>query len=59
MENSMRQTEQKKVRLNLIAILFKRGLITRTECFRLEMDEALAENTGQVNFIAARVRGRN
>ncbi len=31
--------------------LFQEGEITRTECFRLEMDAGLGENTGDINFI--------
>lgn len=30
--------------------LFKEGEITRVECFRLEMDAALGENTGDLTF---------
>lgn len=30
--------------------LFQEGDITRAECFRIEMDELLAENTGDLKF---------
>ena len=37
-------------RASIAGDLFKEGEIERVECFRIEMDRALGENTGDLKF---------
>lgn len=48
----MSNTTQKELdaRAAIAGDLFKDGEITRSECFRLEMDALLCENTGDIKF---------
>lgn len=48
-ENNMTQKEL-EARALIAGDLFKEGKITRCECFRIEMDAALGENTGDLRF---------
>jgi hypothetical protein len=39
-----------ETRVLITADLLKEGEVTRVECFRVEMDAALGENTGDLKF---------
>lgn len=53
----MRKLSEKKLSLKelkaraiIAADLFRGGKITRVECFRIEMDASLGENTGDIKY---------
>lgn len=49
MQQQLSQSEL-NARASIAGDLFKEGEIKRAECFRLEMDAFLGENTGEVKF---------
>jgi hypothetical protein len=46
--------EQLKARASLAGEWYREGRITRAECFRLEMDASLGNDTGPINWLPNR-----
>ena len=49
MQNQLTQKEL-DVRASIAGDLFREGKVTRRECFRVEVDAALGENSGDLKF---------